>query len=325
MSQASEYRHIPVLVDEVLESLNVKADGDYIDCTLGGGGHACAVMRKLGPQGRFFGLDQDNDALAAATVRIHQMNPAADWQLASGNFTDLEAQMDRIGWAEADGILADIGVSSWQIDQPERGFTFRQEGPLDMRMNQNAPMTAADIVNTAGEDDLVRILRDFGEERHARRISHAIVARRQQSPFRTTTDLADLIIRAMPSSSRREEQHPARRTFQALRIEVNGELAALQSLLDCAPRRLRPHGRLVIITFHSLEDRLVKAAFRKLENPCTCPRSFPVCICGLKPLGHVVHKRGLTAGAEEISRNPRAASARVRCFERLTEEEEANG
>lgn len=325
MSQASEYQHIPVLMAEVMESLDVKTDGDYIDCTLGGGGHACAILNKLGPKGRFFGLDQDKEALAAAENRIRAMSPQANWQLASANFKDLAAEMDRIGWTAADGILADIGVSSWQIDQPDRGFTFRQEGPLDMRMNQNAPCTAADIVNHAREEDLVRILRDYGEERYARRISHAIVMHRQKSPFRTTTELADLIIKAMPSSSRREDQHPARRTFQALRIEVNGELDALRSLLESAPARLRPHGRLAIITFHSLEDRLVKDAFRKLENPCTCPRDFPVCVCGRKPLGRVVYKRGLTAGDDEIRQNPRAASARVRCFERLTDEEVANG
>lgn len=316
MSKGSDFGHIPVMLEQVVACLSVRPDGCYVDCTLGGGGHAAAILAKLNEKGRFLGLDRDPEALAESRDRLQKAAFSASWQCRQANFSQLADILDELGWTRVDGILADLGVSSWQIDQPERGFTYREEGPLDMRMDPSQKLKAAELVNQWSEQDLTRILRDYGEERYAKRISHAIVTSRKEQPFQTTKQLAELVIRAMPTRSRKEDQHPARRTFQALRIAVNGELEALEKLLQVVPDYLADHGRLVILTFHSLEDRLVKTAMRHLEQPCTCPRSFPVCVCGKKTLGHVVHKRGLVADAAECHLNPRASSARLRCFER---------
>ena len=324
MSKVSDYRHVPVLSRQVVECLAISPGGFYVDCTLGGGGHSAAILEHLDHSGQLLGLDRDQEALAAAGEQLKGRKFTANWQMRQANFSQLPELMDEIGLAEADGILADLGVSSWQLDQPERGFTFRENGPLDMRMDTCQQMSAADLVNGSSIEQLTVILRDFGEERYARRISQMIVERRQEKPIMTTQELADIVIHAMPSASRREKQHPARRTFQALRIAVNKELEELDQLLETAPRRLKPGGRLVVITFHSLEDRRVKETFRRLENPCTCPHSFPVCICGLKPLGRIIHKRGLVADEDECRENPRASSARLRCFERFALQEGDN-
>ena len=313
-SRDFDFGHQPVLFSQTLDCLAVDVAGNYLDCTVGGGGHAAGILSRLSAAGHFYGLDKDPDALAAATARLLQLASPATWELIHSDFASLDqiCQTHQIGPLQ--GILADLGVSSWQLDQAERGFTYQQDGPLDMRMNQTAGPTAADLVNTLDETELVRILRDYGEERYAARISRAIVQRRQVQPFTTTADLAAVVKAAMPGQGRQEPQHPARRTFQAIRIAVNQELAALEKLLAAALGLLAPGGRLCIITFHSLEDRLVKEAFRRWENPCTCPREFPVCICGRTPQGEVLTRRPIVADPAEIAANPRARSAKLRCF-----------
>jgi len=324
MSKASDFAHLPVLLAPVLEYLAIRPAGTYVDVTLGGGGHAGGILAQLGAGGRLVALDQDTDALRAGSDALAKIGSPAAWQVVQENFSNLDIVLDRLGLTTVDGILADLGVSSWQLDQAERGFSYGQEGPLDMRMNRSTGTTAADVVNSYSETELIRVLRTFGEERHAARISRAIVTYRSRQPFRTTSELAALVREAMPASSRKEAQHPARRTFQALRIEVNQELAALEKLLAVAPYRLKPGGRLCIITFHSLEDRMVKERFRKLENPCTCPRNFPVCACGKKPLGRVVTNHAIIATADEQARNPRARSAKLRCFESAVPQQEVS-
>jgi len=307
------------MLEPALDLLNIRRDGLYVDCTLGGGGHSAAILAKLGPQGRLVAIDRDQDAQLAGRERLAQEANHSNWQTVHGNFSDLPEIFAELAMTGADGILADFGVSSWQLDQADRGFGYGQDGPLDMRMDRSSGATAADVVNSRSQEELVRILRDYGEERYAGRIASAIVAYRNRQPFRSTAELRDVVMRAMPAAARQEAQHPARRTFQAIRIEVNQELAAIEQLLAKAPDLLNHGGRLCVITFHSLEDRLVKEAFRKLENPCTCPREFPVCICGRKPMGRVVTRRAVVASAAEQKENPRSRSAKLRCFERLIE------
>lgn len=324
MSKVSDFAHIPVLLAPVLECLAIRPDGVYVDCTLGGGGHSAGILSRLGPHGSLIAIDQDQAALQAGQDRLAKTTSPASWQTYQVNFSHLGDLLDRLGINKVDGILADLGVSSWQLDQADRGFSYGQDGPLDMRMDTGAWPTAADVVNSYSESELTRILREFGEERFAGKISRAIVEYRRHQPFRTTTELAALVRDAMPGQGRQEAQHPARRTFQALRIEVNQELAALEELLAIAPHRLNAGGRLCIITFHSLEDRRVKEAFKKLESPCTCPRNFPVCACGKKPLGRVITAKPVTAEAEEQAENPRSHSAKLRCFEYLEPQEEVS-
>ena len=321
MSRVSDFKHIPVLEKQVIETLAIRPGGRYVDCTLGGGGHSGAILARLSERGQLLALDRDPDALAAGKQYLQTIKTKASWQIRQSVFSELPDCLSEMDWPQADGILADLGVSSWQLDESSRGFTYRQDGPLDMRMNPGQTLDAAEIVNTWPAQELERVLRDYGEERHARKLSQDIVRARAVKPFLTTGQLAEFIITHMPAKSRREEQHPARRVFQGLRIAVNQELDELEKLLAVAPHLLSDGGRLVIITFHSLEDRLVKSAFRKLENPCTCPRNFPVCACGKKPLGRVVHRRGLTADTEERDLNKRSVSARLRCFERLVDKE----
>ncbi|MDD2440550.1 MAG: 16S rRNA (cytosine(1402)-N(4))-methyltransferase RsmH [Clostridiaceae bacterium] len=315
MSRDCEFGHQSVLAADVLRLLQVRPDGCYVDCTLGGGGHAASILDGLGPDGLLIGIDRDRDALEAAKSRLQGHPSPAQRILVHANFSDLAQIMAGQGRPAAQGILADLGVSSWQLDQAERGFSYHADGPLDMRMDQADTLTAAGIVNTWPAHEISRILADYGEERYAGRISQAIAARRQTRPFTSTADLAALVSRVMPAASKREAQHPARRTFQALRIAVNNELGALEMLLRDAPGLLAENGRLCVITFHSLEDRLVKQAFRLLENPCICPRDFPVCTCGRRSAGQVVTRRPVTADSEEQKNNPRARSARLRCFE----------
>lgn len=316
MSKAFEFGHLPVLLNPALELLNIREDGLYVDCTLGGGGHSSAILSRLGFGGRLISVDRDDDALRAGGERLAAIGSTAVWQTVHGNFADLDQIFEELNIQGADGILADLGVSSWQLDQSDRGFGYSQDGPLDMRMNQAGGQTAADVVNSYQEKELVRILREYGEERFAGRIASAIVAYRNRQPFRTTVELAELVRNAMPAAGRNEAQHPARRTFQAIRIEVNQELAAVEKLLSKAPDLLNEGGRICIITFHSLEDRLVKEAFRRFENPCICPRDFPVCACGRKPLGRVITRKAIIADSREEKENPRSRSARLRCFEK---------
>lgn len=316
MSREYEFSHLPVLLQPALEMLEIRNNGLYIDCTMGGGGHSAAILARLGQQGRLIAIDRDEDALSAGGGRLASLSSPATWQIVHGNYADLKPILSKLGVSGADGILADFGVSSWQLDQAGRGFGYSQTGPLDMRMDQSRGQTAADVINTYEEQALSRIFREYGEERYAGRIARAIVAQRSRQPIMTTDELAELIRKAMPSAGRQENQHPARRVFQAVRIEVNQELAAIEKLLADAPGLLKPGGRLCIITFHSLEDRLVKESFRRLENPCTCPRDFPVCACGLKPYGRVVIRKPVTADKLEQQENPRSRSAKLRCFEK---------
>lgn len=322
MSAGFDFGHLPVLLQPVTDLLAIRPDGVYVDCTLGGGGHSAAILARLGSGGRLIALDRDEDALEEGRRKLDSLNSPAAWQVVHANFAELGETLQSLGLEAADGILADLGVSSWQLDQSDRGFGYSHEGPLDMRMNRETGPTAADIVNSYSESELVRILREYGEERYAGRIASAIVNYRCHQPFRTTTELAELVRRAMPGAGRQEAQHPARRTFQAVRIEVNQELAAIEKLLASAPDLLKPSGRICVITFHSLEDRLVKDAFRRFETPCTCPREFPVCICGKKPLGRVITHKAVIADPIEQKANPRSRSAKLRCFERQTDGKE---
>jgi 16S rRNA (cytosine1402-N4)-methyltransferase len=314
MSEGYEYRHQPVLLEPALAYLAVRPDGIYVDCTLGGGGHAAAILTRLGRGGRLIALDRDSEALAAGKSRLEEAGSAADWQVVQGNFADLAGILAQMGITRVHGILADLGVSSWQLDQPQRGFAYSQDGPLDMRMNREIGRSAADLVNSLSKEELTHILHSYGEERHAARISQAIIDYRSRHPFRNTSELAAVVRGAMPKVARQEAQHPARRTFQALRIEVNQELQALEKLLADAPGLLEPAGRLCVITFHSLEDRMVKDVMKSWENPCICPRSFPVCACGRKPIGRMITAKAITADAQEKEENPRARSAKLRCF-----------
>ncbi len=320
MSKASsEFKHLPVLYEECITALQIKANGTYVDCTTGGGGHAGGILEKLGPEGELLALDKDPDALKAASMHFESLHIQAPYRLIPADFREIGPVLREAGVRRVDGILADLGVSSHQLDTEERGFAFRLDGPLDMRMNPQQELTAAQLVNTLDSAELTRILRDFGEERYARAIASAIVKRRAEQPFAGTKDLSEVISNAVPAHARRDK-HPAKRSFQAIRIAVNDELGALETLLDQLPDLVKDGGRICIITFHSLEDRIVKQRFRKWENPCICPHNLP-CVCGLKPLGKSIERHGYTANEDENDKNPRARSARLRVFERRREGE----
>lgn len=319
MSQASDFSHLPVLFDECMEALRIRPDGKYVDCTAGGGGHSGGILDRLGAGGLLISLDKDDEALAACRrVREEKKSPAK-WEIVKSDFSGIAAVLSDLGIGKVDGILADLGVSSHQLDTADRGFSYASEGPLDMRMDDKQKLTAEIVVNRYDEDELVRIFRTFGEERYSGRIAAAIVNARRTSVIRTTAELSDIITRAMPAKSKKEDQHPARRVFQAIRIEVNHELDSIEKLLADAPALLAPAGRFAVISFHSLEDRLVKEAFRTLENPCVCPREFPVCVCGRKPKGKVITNKPIEAGTEEAASNKRSRSAKLRVFERNTD------
>ena len=312
----ARFSHVPVLLDEVLELLCPERGGTFLDGTLGGGGHAEAVLERLPADGRLIGIDRDMEAVAAASERLSAYGER--FRAVHGNFFDMRRILSELGVSAVNGILLDLGVSSHQLDTAERGFSYREDAPLDMRMDRSAPLTARDVVNTYSFEALCRILRDYGEERFAANIAARIVKTRQTISIETTTQLAELVRGAIPAKYRNEPQHPARRTFQAVRIEVNGELKQLARAVDDAHDELQIGGRLCIITFHSLEDRIVKQAFRRYEHPCTCPPSAPVCICGKTPTARVLTKKPLTAAPEELARNSRASSAKLRAIERVT-------
>lgn len=302
-----EFHHLPVMPDECMEALNLKRGGDYLDCTLGGGGHSAEILNRLAG-GMLTGIDRDADAIAAATARISDPR----FRALRGNFHDARALT---GGATFDGILVDLGVSSHQLDVRERGFSYHDDAPLDMRMDASAPLTAADIVNTRSEDELTRIFRDYGEENWARQIARVI---RDRRPISTTSQLVSAIDAAIPKKFREKDgSHPARRAFQALRIAVNDELDPLEASLEMLVDLLKPGGRLCVLTFHSLEDRIVKNTFRRLANPCTCPPDIPVCVCGKKPTVRLVTRKPVTAGDAELKENPRARSANLRAVEKL--------
>ncbi len=309
-----EFSHRSVLLEETIQYLNIKPDGTYVDGTLGGGGHAFEVCRRLSEKGRYIGIDQDSAAIQAASERLAPFGDRVT--IVRSNYEEMDRVLKEQGVRGADGILLDLGVSSYQLDTLERGFSYKEDTVLDMRMDQRQSMTAADIVNGYGEEELYRIIRDYGEDRFARNIAKHIAAARQKEPIRTTGQLAQIVKEAIPARVRMTGGHPAKRTFQAIRIELNRELDVLEESLDKMIDLLNPGGRLCIITFHSLEDRIVKNGFRKNENPCTCPPEFPVCVCGKKSKGSVVTKKPVLPSQEELSENKRAKSAKLRVFER---------
>lgn len=307
-----EFVHKPVLFEETIEALNIRPGRVYIDGTVGGGGHSQAILRRLEGRGRLLAIDQDPDAIAAAGERLKEFS---NLTLVRGNFSQMAELARAQGIAAADGILLDIGVSSHQLDDGSRGFSYHQDAPLDMRMSREGP-TAADLVNCLPREELAGILLRYGEEKSAGRIAQGICRAREEEPVTTTGQLAEIVRRSVPAAVRRAEGHPARRTFQALRIAVNGELDRLSEGLGAAFGLLGPEGRLAVITFHSLEDRIVKRQMAQWCQGCTCPKDFPVCVCGNKPKGKLLWKRGLAPTEEEISENPRARSARLRVFEK---------
>ena len=312
------FEHLSVLLEETIDSLNIRPDGIYVDGTLGGGGHASEVCRRLGDKGRLIGIDQDADAIQAAGARLAPFGEKVT--IVRSNYEQIETVLKGLGIDRVDGIYLDLGVSSYQLDTAERGFTYREDdAPLDMRMDQRNTQTAADIVNTYSESDLYRIIRDYGEDRFAKNIAKHIVRRREEKPFETTGELNEVIKAAIPAKVRAVGGHPSKRTFQAIRIELNRELDVLEESLDKMIDLLNPGGRLCIITFHSLEDRMVKNSFRRSENPCTCPPGFPVCMCGKKSKGTVVTRKPILPSAEELEANRRSKSAKLRVFERSAE------
>ena len=309
-----DYGHQPVLLEECLEGLQIRPEGIYVDGTLGRAGHSLEIVRRL-KGGRLIALDRDMTALEAARERL------ADYMdrvtLVHTNFSALKQVLEELNLlGQVDGMLFDLGVSSPQLDEAERGFSYMQDAPLDMRMDTTAALTARDVVNTWDEAELRRILSAYGEERYAQRIAAAICRRRAERPIETTLELVEIIRGAMPAQALREKQHPAKRSFQAIRIAVNGELDELPPMLDAAVRCLRPGGRLAVITFHSLEDRIVKQKLRELATGCTCPPEFPVCVCGKKPKMTLVNRKPITASPEELEENPRSRSAKLRVAER---------
>lgn len=309
-----EFVHRSVLLLPTVEALAVRPDGIYLDGTLGGAGHSYEIASRL-TTGRLIGLDRDETALAAAGARLAPF--AGRVTLVHSNFADLAQVLDSLEIPAVDGMLFDLGVSSPQLDDAERGFSYMQDAPLDMRMDRTAGLTAYEVVNTWPEAELKRILYTYGEERYAPRIAAAIAARRTERPIATTLELADLIRSAMPAQALREKQHPAKRSFQAIRIAVNDELGAVERMLASAIDRLNPGGRLAVITFHSLEDRIVKTAFQEAARGCTCPKDFPVCVCGKKPKVKLITRHPIVADEAELAENPRARSAKLRVAEKL--------
>jgi len=309
-----EYRHTPVLLAEVTQHLSLHPGSIVVDCTLGGAGHAKRIADSITPTGILVGIDQDDAALAAASTTLRLGQQAI---LLKGNFGELDRLLTQAGIPYADGFLFDLGVSSPQLDLPDRGFSYQEDAPLDMRMDADGPLTAADVLNTYSESQLASILREYGEERWASRIAEFIVAARGRHPLETTGELVQIVKAAIPAAARREGGHPARRTFQALRIEVNRELDVLAEALDSAARWLSPGGRICVISYHSLEDRIVKQTFARLSAGCTCPPEIPVCVCGVEPVLRVITRRPILPSAEEIERNPRSRSAKLRVAEKL--------
>ena len=309
-----EFKHKSVLLEETIEGLRVKPDGIYVDGTLGGAGHAREVCQRLSAKGRFIGIDQDQDAIVAASERLAAYGDRVT--IIRSNYCYMVNELKNLGIHQVDGILLDLGVSSYQLDNEERGFTYRADAPLDMRMDQRQSRTAADIINGYEEKELYRIIRDYGEDKFAKNIAKHIVAARQEKPVRTTGELTEIIRRAIPMKIQAAGGHPAKRTFQAVRIELNRELDVLRESLDGMIDMLGDGGRICVITVHSLEDRIVKTIFRKNENPCTCPPDFPVCVCGKKSKGKVITRKPILPGEQELEENSRSKSAKLRIFER---------
>jgi 16S rRNA (cytosine1402-N4)-methyltransferase len=310
-----EFKHKSVLLYETVDELNIKPDGIYVDGTLGGGGHSYEIAGRLSGGGRLIGIDQDEDAIKAAGKRLEPYMDRVT--IVRNNYCNMDKVLDELGIDKVDGIMLDLGVSSYQLDAADRGFTYNVDTALDMRMDQRQEITAKDIVNEYSEFDLYRIIRDYGEDRFAKNIAKHIVAARQEKPIETTFELNDIIKAAIPMKVRATGGHPSKRTYQAIRIELNKELEVLENSIDMMIDRLKPEGRLCIITFHSLEDRIVKTRFRNNENPCTCPPSFPACVCGKVPKGRVITRKPIVPTDEEINENSRSKSSKLRVFERV--------
>ena len=310
----SEFHHVSVLLDECIEGLNIRPDGIYIDGTLGGAGHSSQIVTRL-TTGRLIGIDRDPVALKAAGERLMPYGDRVT--LVHSNFCEIANVLDDLGINGADGILLDLGVSSPQLDDGQRGFSYMVDAPLDMRMNSEDLLTAKEVVNTWSYEQLRRILFDYGEERYAPQIAAAICRKREDKPIETTLELVDIIRSAMPAAALREKQHPAKRSFQAIRIAVNDELGAVRQVMETVIPRLNPNGRLAIITFHSLEDRIVKNGMNDAAKGCICPPSFPVCVCGKKPQVKIITRKPIVSGEEELERNPRARSAKLRICEKI--------
>lgn len=310
-----EFKHKSVLLYETVDELNIKPDGIYVDGTLGGGGHSYEIAGRLSGGGRLIGIDQDEDAIKAASKRLEPYMDRVT--IVRNNYCNMDKVLDELGIDKVDGIMLDLGVSSYQLDAADRGFTYNVDTALDMRMDQRQEITAKNIVNEYSEFDLYRIIRDYGEDRFAKNIAKHIVAARQEKPIETTFELNDIIKAAIPMKVRATGGHPSKRTYQAIRIELNKELEVLENSIDMMIDRLKPEGRLCIITFHSLEDRIVKTRFRNNENPCTCPPSFPACVCGKVPKGRVITRKPVVPTDEEINENSRSKSSKLRVFERV--------
>lgn len=314
-----EFSHKSILLNEVINSLNIKADGIYADGTLGGGGHSYEIAKRLSDKGRLIGIDQDEAAIKAAGERLKEFTDKGIATIVRDNYRNIKAVLREVGIESVDGILLDLGVSSYQFDEADRGFSYRYDAPLDMRMDQRSQLSAKEIVNGYSEADLFRILRDYGEEKFAKNIAKHIVLARTDKPIETTFELNEIIKESIPAKMRAGKGHPSKQTFQAIRIECNRELDVLKEALEDMISLLRPDGRLAIITFHSLEDRMVKNKFKDLANPCICPPSFPVCTCNRKPLGETLTRKPILPGEEEMEENPRSKSAKLRVFVRNEE------
>ncbi len=311
-----EFKHRPVLLEETIESLKIRPDGIYVDGTLGGAGHASQVCKRLSEKGRFVGIDQDDCALQAAGERLKEFGKNVRIDCVKSNYCQMKSVLENLGIDKVDGILLDIGVSSYQLDNAERGFTYREDAPLDMRMDQSSSFSAKDVVNRYDEMQLYRVIRDYGEEKFAKNIAKHIVAARQEKEIETTGELIEIIKASIPAKVRATGGHPAKRTFQAIRIEVNRELEVLQDSIDEMIDLLNDGGRLCIITFHSLEDRIVKNKFRENEDPCICPKNFPVCVCGRKSKGKVITRKPIVPSEQEVEENKRSKSSKLRVFEK---------
>lgn len=309
-----EFKHVSVLLQETIDGLNIKEDGIYVDGTLGGGGHAYHVCEKLGANGRFIGIDQDEDAIKAASARLAPFSDKLT--VIRSNYCHMKERLQEIGVDKVDGITLDLGVSSYQLDTADRGFSYMADAPLDMRMDQRQSLTARDIINDYSEMEIFSIIRDYGEDKFAKNIAKHIVLARAEKPIETTGELAEVIKRAIPMKIQKNGGHPAKKTFQAIRIELNKELEVLREALESMIDMLNPGGRICIITFHSLEDRIVKKIFKKLENPCTCPHTFPVCACGNVSKGKATPRKPIAPSEEEMEVNSRSKSAKLRVFER---------
>lgn len=312
-----EFKHISVLLDETIDSLNIMPDGIYVDGTLGGGGHSLEILKRLGPNGRLIGIDQDKDAIKAATKRLEEYKDKVT--IVHSNYQNIDSVLKNLGIGGVDGIVLDLGVSSYQLDNAERGFTYKENTALDMRMDQDTVLTAKDIVNDYSEADLYRIIRDYGEDNFAKNIAKHIVKAREIEPIETTGQLNEIIKNAIPAKVRKQIGHPSKKTYQAIRIELNKELYVLENSLDKMIELLNPGGRLSVITFHSLEDRIVKTIFKRNMNPCTCPPNFPVCTCGKIPTGNVITRKPIVPSADELEANRRSKSSKLRVFEKNKE------